>query len=122
MKFFDLRVTQVLKILSFSQRAGFLKNADELPVAPGNFFNGGLPRCPVGSKANKRLPEIRPAHCEADETIDPCRSRQPLAHFFVVLATTKNDTTNFVSPGAVRGGHDRFAILATIKSLDFPDI
>src|SRR5213083_611059 len=80
------------------RRMSFLKNADELPVAPGNFRHGGGASRFLGSKINKRLPEIRPPNGEADETFDLSRRRQPLAHFVVVFATTKNDAADFSRP------------------------
>src|SRR2546427_1502932 len=109
-------------MLASLRRMSLLKNADELPVAPGNFRHGGVASRFLRSKINKRFPEIRPANGEADETFDPSRRRQPLAHFVVVFATTKNDAADFVSPIAMRGGHGLFAVLAAIESLYLPDI
>src|SRR6266542_2981445 len=93
-------------VVSWSASLGLLENADELPVATANFRHSGFPRCLPGQKVQERLQEIRPAHCEPDETFDPSRRRQPLAHFFVVFATAKNDAADFVPSIAapIRGG------------------
>src|ERR1700719_561439 len=98
------------------------KDFDEGPVAPGNFRNGGFARCLSSSKINERIPKIRPADSEANEAFDASCGRQPLAHFFVVLATSKNNTANFVPLTAMCCGHDRLAVLMAIESLDLPDI
>src|SRR6185503_8776536 len=65
---------------------------------------------------------IRPTHGEPDEAFGPSRRRQPLAHFFVVFSTTKNDAADFVPSVAARRRHDLFAVRTPIESLDLPDI
>src|SRR5207247_7662674 len=82
----------------------------------------GFARCLPGSKVNEWLPEIRPAHRETDETFDSSGRCQPLAHLLIIFAATKNDATDSIPSIAVRGGHDLFTVIATIKSLNFPDI
>ena len=95
---------------------------DQLQVAPGDFGDGGFARDLSSSKVNERIPKIRPAHGEADESFNAGRRCQPLAHFLVVLATSENDAADFLPAIAARNEHDRFAILATIESFDLPDI
>src|SRR6266487_2815566 len=109
-------------MIGFSlRRTRFFKDADELTVAPGNFREGGFARRFPGSKVNEWLPEIRPAHREANEAFDSSGRRQPLAHLLIVFATTKNNATHFAPSITVRGRHDLFTVRAMIESLNLPD-
>src|SRR5438034_1876111 len=77
----------------------FFKDVHKLPVAAGDLGHSVLPRDLLGAPVNERLPEVRPAHSEADEPRDTGRRRQPFAHLFVVLAAAQNDAADFVKIG-----------------------
>src|SRR5215472_13724652 len=65
----------------------------------------------LGPIIHERVPEIRSSYSEADETLYPSRSRQPLMDLLVVLATPENDAADFIATTAPSGGHNILAVL-----------
>src|SRR5262245_25344450 len=102
--------------------AGALKNVHELPVSTLNLGHGGLARYLLRPQFNERVPETGPAHGKTDEPWNAGRSRQPLAHLFVIFASAQNDATHFIPVAAPRCGHNLFAVLTAIEPLYLPHI
>src|SRR6266478_2001892 len=107
---------------SMSLRASLLENVHKFLVAAGDFGDGSLARDLLRTPVDKRVPETGAAHGETDEALDPCRSRQPVAHLLVVLSAPQNDAADGIAFSAPRDGDNLFAVFAAVESFNLPHV
>src|SRR6185436_5752353 len=117
------RIDGAIFTLSTSCSTGLLlKGIHELAVAASDVVHCVVPRDLLGPPVYERAPKAGTAHGEADKAGDSGSRRQPLVYFLVVLTPAQDDAADFVAATLACDPDDSFAILATIKTLDFPDI
>src|SRR5207244_3944612 len=98
------------------------EDANILLVPTGNFRNGRLAGDLLGVPRDERLPKVGPTHRESDETRHAGGNLEPLVYVFIILAAAEYDAAHLVAPAAPGRGHNRGAVFAAVKSLDFPDV
>src|SRR5207253_805579 len=72
-------------------------------IAARDLRHGGLARDRLGPIVHERLPEIRPAHGEADEALHSGGRRQPFVNFPVVLPSAQDAAADLATATAARG-------------------
>ncbi len=84
--------------------------------------HGDLSTDRVRSPFDHGIQPRRPADRKTDEAMNAGRDREPAHHGLLVRAAAKDDAADCRAPAAPCRFDDLLAILATIESLDFPDI
>ena len=77
---------------------------------------------PFCSARRQRIPENGATYSKTDKARHLCRDPEPLPHFAVVLAATKNDAADMTAATSARCRYDAFAILAAIQPFNLPQI
>src|SRR5689334_10761116 len=99
-----------------------LEDRRPLAEAPRDLGYGDLSTDGVGSPFDHRIEPRRPADGKTDEARDARRDRQPAHHGVLVRPAAEDDAADGRAAAATCRVDDLLAILATIESLDLPDI
>src|SRR6266849_5156933 len=99
-----------------------LEDRDPLAESLRDQRHGGFPTDRVLTPLHHGIQPCRPTDGKTDEAMDTGRDREPPHHGWLVRPTAKDDAADCRAPTPPRRFYGPFAILATIESLDFPDI
>src|SRR5262245_52047843 len=101
---------------------GFGENIHPLPVTPGDLGDRSLPRALFFFPGKQRLPKGCSSDREADEAWHAGGRSEPDMDMLLVLTPAENDAAHVAAPVSAGGFSHACAILATVQSLDLPDV